>query len=302
MSTSPVGHLGLPAGAGPLTILRASLSGGLLRIGPAWAVLAGALSSRTPLDNGAALLRLAGAMVLADVGWGIVWRLTAADSAEEAQGDAGFASFAPYAQPGALLARIRTRLQHMAAIHGASAASSWHELLVGLALIVVLGLLLGLPAFLLSCAAILVVFWSWSIAQRGFRPALCHSLVGTALPWMLGVTLAGVNITAEDSVAWFAPGVLMVAFATLQWRVHRAYLGLGTRGIWLGQAAVLAALIWLRQPVAAAVAACLLAPPYWWLARVGPAVQDVSLFLARSAPWWWATMILAAIAARIRLA
>ena len=45
------------------------------RLGPAWAVLAGALASQAPLWGGEGLLRLGGSLLLADALWGILWRM-----------------------------------------------------------------------------------------------------------------------------------------------------------------------------------------------------------------------------------
>ena len=64
----------LGAGAGPLIGLGRSVSPGVWRIGPAWAVLAGALASGAPLLGNAVPLRLVGAAILADSAWGVLWR------------------------------------------------------------------------------------------------------------------------------------------------------------------------------------------------------------------------------------
>ena len=63
------------AETGPLVHLHFAPSRMLWRIGPAWAVVAGAVAAGAPLGNAAGLLRLATAVILADLFWGILRRI-----------------------------------------------------------------------------------------------------------------------------------------------------------------------------------------------------------------------------------
>jgi len=134
------------------------------------------------------------------------------------------------------------------------------------------------------------------LLQSGRCPALCLALLDVALPWALGAALAW-PIGQDDPGNWFwRLAVLATALTALQWGFYRARLSVGQRmaGLWAGQMLLLGALIALRQPWAIAVAAALLAPPAWWLARH----DGADAALARSLPWWWALML--AVAAIVR--
>src|SRR5512135_2622598 len=87
----------LSADAGPLLGLRLSVSRHPWRIGPAWALVAGALAAGVPFADGTSLLRLAGAIVLADAAWGSVWSVMARGGAREPDEPWGL----PYVQPAA---------------------------------------------------------------------------------------------------------------------------------------------------------------------------------------------------------
>ncbi|PKO21119.1 MAG: hypothetical protein CVU38_16500 [Chloroflexi bacterium HGW-Chloroflexi-1] len=295
-AAGPGGRMGLAAEAGPLIGLRVSLSRNLWRIGPAWAVLAGALAGGAPLWGGAALLRLAGAVGLADSAWGAVWWLTAAVGAESLREHRPIGSL-PYAQPDAPVARLAGGLRRMV-----SSGASWHELTAGLASMAVLSVLLGGPALILSPVALLVILCGWVLAQRGLRPGLCYALLNVGLPWVLGTMLARQGALSALTGRQLHSLWLAAAFTILQWGVQRAYLSelSWARGVWLGQAALTAVLIGLRQPGPLAVVVGLLLPPSWWLLKTRQAAcqadADGAEALVRSAPWWWGAMLLAAIA------
>jgi hypothetical protein len=164
------------------------------------------------------------------------------------------------------------------------AGATWHELFVALALAVALGLLLGIPALLLTVVAWAVTLWGWLLAQSGRQPAACDALLNVGLPWLLGLTLIGPGAPL--------PGLALgLAFTALGWGARRAALSQGRRttGLWLGQAAVILALIGLQQTAALISAALLLAPPAWLIWR--GADEDVHVTLARSGPWWLAALV-----------
>jgi len=302
-------RLRLGADAGPLTTLRVGVAPGLglLRIGPAWAVLAGALASGAPaaLAAEALPLRLAGAALLADAVWGVFWRLTAREPGAPigpVSAAADSLGRLPYFQAGSPAGRSWRLLRDMAP------GATWQELLAAVILALALGLLLGLPALALTVAAWAVTLWGWLLVQADRRPAACDALLNVGLPWLLGLTLA----------AWPAPAAgdlplrglaLGFAFTILGWGARRAFLTQGrlAGGVWLGQAAVVIALIALQQTVALVLVAVLLLPPAWliWRATITPpgacpgynegvTNRDVRDALARSGPWWLAAMLAAA--------
>jgi hypothetical protein len=277
---------------GPLVHVSFAPSRLLWRIGPAWAVVAGAAVAGLTLTTSFAWLRLVAAIVLADLLWGALRRIIPDPSAWEGT-EAAAAPSLPYGRSDAPLARF---LQTIATGQHAS-ATPWLGWLSGLALATVLSLLLGAPVLVLSALAVGLMLLALALYRRGRRPAMCLALLDVGLPWLVGGAL--VLPATGETASWLPQvGWLAAAFTALQWSIHRARFSGGRRSLslWSAQALVLAILVFLRQPGAAAVAALLLAPPAWWLAGAG-ASEDT---LRRSLPWWWAAML--ATAAIVRAA
>ena len=279
------------AETGPLVHLHFAPSRMLWRIGPAWAVVAGAVAAGAPLGNAASLLRLATAVILADLVWGILRRII-----PDSPGTEGTAALRapslPYGRSDAPLAQV---MQTVASGQHASTAP-WLGWLGGLALTVVLSLLLGAPALLISAAAVGLIFLTRALFRRGCCPSFCLALLDVGLPWALGAALVWPDVAGEARVWFLQMGMLAAAFTVLQWGLYRARFSAGRRlvALYFGQVMLLGALVLLRQPWAVAVAALLLAPPTWWLARRG----EAEVALARALPWWWASML--AVAAIVR--
>jgi len=279
------------AETGPLVRLYFAPSRMLWRIGPAWAVVAGAVAAGAPLGNAASLLRLATAVILADLVWGILRRII-----PDSPGAGGTATLRapslPYGRSDAPLAQV---MQTVASGQHASTAP-WLGWLGGLALTVVLGLLLGTPALVISAAAVGLIFLTRALFQRDSCPSFCLAFLDVGLPWALGAVLVWPDVAGE-ALLWFSQvGMLAAAFTLLQWGLYRARFSAGRRlvALYFGQVMLLVTLVLLRQPWAVAVAALLLAPPTWWLARRG----EAEVALARALPWWWASML--AVAAIVR--
>jgi hypothetical protein len=290
--------------AGPLVRLTVSLGRSLWRLGPAWAVLAGALVSGTSLLRADGLLGLAGALVLADSAWGAVWvpiagwaersriRTGATPNPPERAGGPGQSHWLiPYVQPDSPVARLRSMLPE----------ARWHDVLVAIALMGGLAVLLGLPAVLLSLVVLLVSAWALFVGQWGAQPALPRALLAVGLPWLLGMAwgygpagLSSVVLTGAGGVPW-AGLALGGAFTLLEWGSQRAYWSCASqgRGVWLGQFAVLLTLVALRLPGGSALVAALFLPPAWYLLRARGATGPVqpAAILALCGPWWWAAML-----------
>ena len=251
-------------------------------------------ASGAPLLGDAVPLRLVGAAILADSAWGVLWRLTAADDTDRvsrrAEGD-----HLPYFQPHSPAGRALRML------HDIAPGASWRELTTALVLTGILGLLLGVPALLLSVVAYAVILWAWALGRAGKQPAVCDALLNVGLPWLLGLLLARDVVHWRDAVPVLLPGVVMgVAFTTLQWSTRRTYLSNGSRmsAVWLGQAAVLLALIGVKQPWALVLVAALSLLPAMWLWRSHALATEVEGTLQQSGPWWLAAMLVSAVALR----
>ena len=280
------------AETGPLVHLHFAPSRMLWRIGPAWAVVAGAVAAGASLGNAVSLLRLATAVILADLVWGILRRII-----PDSPGTEGTASLRtpslPYGRSDAPLARV---MQTVASGQHASTAP-WLGWLGGLALTVVLSLLLGAPMLLISAAAVGLIFLTRALFRQwllALPSAWRFWMSGSRGLW--GQRWSG-RMWLERRRVWFLQmGMVAAAFTVLQWGLYRARFSAGRRlvALYFGQVMLLGTLVLLRQPWAVAVAALLLAPPTWWLARRG----EAEVALARALPWWWASML--AVAAIVR--
>ena len=275
------------ADAGPLMQLHLAPSRMLWRIGPAWAVLAGAVAAGVALGNAGSLLRLAAAVVLADLLWGILRRIVPTSPGTEGTENRAAPSL-PYGSSDAPLAR----LIQMSAADQQTAPAPWLSWLSGLTLTAVLSLLLGVPALLLSALAVGLMLLARALFRSAHRPALCLALLDVALPWALGAATVWPAVYGGAAFWSFQTAMLAAAFTVLQWGFYRARLSAGRRlvALYLAPVMLLCTLIVLRQSWAVAVAALLLTPPIWWLARRG----EAEAALLRGLPWWWASMLLVA--------
>jgi hypothetical protein len=269
--------------------LRLLPSRALFRVGPAWAVLAGALAAGLPQPGVEALLTLVTAAALADLVWGALREIVPDPLAARAGVTAPTAPVPlalPYLQPDAPLARWLRGLTPGAT--GAHAERGWQGVLIALVVALVFSLLLGVPAALTTALALFAILVAAATARRGDVPAFLNALLDVGLPWALGSGLVLWGGEQPRAVIAASAG-LAAAFTVLQWGVYRAAAGRkGAAVAWLGQALVLLTLIGLRQPWAVAGVAALFAPASCWLAR-----GDAST--ARALPWWWAAMLLGAL-------
>jgi len=277
--------------SGPLIGLRVSISRNPWRIGPAWAVLAGAIAAGAPFDSGVALLRVAGSVVLADCAWGAVWAALPGDAPG---GRPALDWSLPYSGDGAPIRRILSGLSSLNPASGCLEFAATVGLAVGLAA------LLGILPLVLSVAVVAVALVSQAVAQRGAYPALGHALLVFALPWSLGLALSW-----RSGASLAVPLIVGGAFTLLQWGAQRAPLS-GTAGIWVGEVAVLVAMVGLRIPWAVCAASVLMLPASWWVRR-GSILRDgkrsagistIAMALSRSQVWWWSVLLLAALALR----
>jgi hypothetical protein len=263
----------------------------LWRIGPAWAVVAGAVAAGAPLGNAISLLRLATAVILADLVWGILRRIIPASPGTEGTASLVAPSL-PYGSSVAPLARF----VQMTAADPQAVPAPWLSWLSGLVLAAVLSLLLFAPALLVSALVVGLILLTRALFRSAQRPALCLAFLDVAFPWVLGAALVWPEVKGE-APSWFLQTAMLAAgFTILQWGFYRARLSAGRRlvALYAGQVVLLGVLILLRQPGAVAVAALLFAPPIWWLARR----NEAEVALARGLPWWWASMLLVAAIVR----
>ena len=305
-----------PAGA-PLFSVRAGLSAGLWRIGPAWVVVAGALHAR-PLApaahviapaaqvaawNPAFLLPLLSAVVLADAVWGIFWHVLRHDP------HAGPATAPvhqprlrlPYARPDAPAGRLLRWLQDES--QPGHALQSWP---LALLLSVLLAPPLGRAAVGLTLAVIVISLLGLAWARRrGVAPASLLAVLSVTLPWLLGQALVG-PITAStltpaqqaSAVALAqqaSPVALVVGFTLLMWGMLRCQQQAPLS--WLmpaGLVVVIAALVLQPAPIAAGLAGILGLIPFW--RGLGRPASLPAASWSQVHPWLLASLLAAAAA------
>jgi hypothetical protein len=281
----------------PILGLGLHLNSSPWRLGPAWAVLAGAIAGQAPIwDGGGGLLRLSGSLLLADALWGIFWRRPFLR--QEAQPGRQPQVGLPYSVARSPMMQILTGLRWE---ESEETEIGWQGALAGLGLVALLSVLLGSSAIVLSLLALIASVTVRLSVRRGKRPALVMALLGTALPWALGIALGGSGNRLLPVPFTGAGLVLGAAFTALSWSVTRADLHVSgglVWPIWAAQIGVLAALGVIREPFGLAiVGGCFIVPSLWLLSWPGCS-REVGAIVRNSNPWWLASMLAAALAVR----
>lgn len=280
--------------AGPLVELHISVTRAPWRLAPAWSVGAGALAVTGLPVLASDVLRLAAAIVVGDLAWGMLRQYTLL-APGGAPVDDPRAPLAPYGQPTAPLSRIVAILSGGPEPGEGRMRGSWQGAAAGLALSLGGGVLFGWPGVILSLAALGCIVAGWSIARRGEVPAACHAALDVLLPWSLGVAACG-RLEA-GAVPWEA-ALVGVAFTVLQWGYLRATHARPAGGPWplvAGMGGVLAVLVGLGWPWAAAVVAVLFAPvAYGWLGRAAGGDGIPAAAPTAGAALWLALFVAAA--------
>jgi hypothetical protein len=288
-----------PGRTGPILDLRFRLRSSPWRMGPAWALLAGALAVDAPFSGIANLLRLAGALILADAVWGVLWLRTPSGGAAPDGGTPH--SRIPYAGAHSPMSKVIARLS-------SEGDAGWQGVVLGLLVAAVLSSLVGRGAFLLSLLALLAAMGARLAFGQKRAPAFLLALLGAGLPWALGASLgwspqgssfldaSGAGLTRVSAAL-----TLGGSFTFLHWMVLRIP-GAGRfragRGVLLGQLAVLLTLVTLREPVAVALVACLMVAPGLYTMKDPASYLNAADTRPQSDPWWLASMLTAALVVR----
>jgi hypothetical protein len=283
------------AGSGePILGLRLYLISNPWRLGPAWAVVAGALASQAPIWVGENLLRLVGSLLLADALWGIFWRRP---------------MFVPGVQPErrsrGVLPYVDTRGPMVHILRGlgwqdaGATEAAWQGALAGLGLVAVLSVLLGSSAIVLSLLALMASVAVRLRARRGKTPCMMLALLSMGLPWALGAGLGSGGNSFPLSRLAGGSLALGVAFTILTWTLLRAGVHGSERPVWpvwIAQIGVLAVLMVSREAVGMAVVAGCLVVPSLLTSRWPSGLSEGGAILRGSNSWWLASMLAAALA------
>jgi len=283
---------------GPLMKLEVRVTRPLTWLGPAWAALCGAVASGWLTLTGQNLLFLLVALFLADALWGTLWHLiTETDwfvsSSWLSQAQEVNLTVLPYTAPGSPSHRLGRRLAWWRAVFWPRLGSALPGLVVVLPLTLILAIILGQRVIILTVAALAIMVLALLRARRhSAPPPSLQAILEMGFAWLAGHTA-------------FAPLTLWsFLLATCYTVAYHSCLTLakdsGKHSLTLlrvSQAAVIALLIFLRQPVIAGVAGLLLLPQMLLQPFLGRGGVEL-WYLQRTRPFLMAGMLLAALAVR----
>jgi chlorophyll synthase len=287
---------------GPLMKLEVRIARPLTWLGPAWAALCGAVASGWLTLSGQNLLVLLIALFLADALWGTLWHLTAeqdwfASSSWPSQAQEASLTALPYTAPGSpshrIFGRLGRRLAWWRAVFWPRHGSAFVGLVVALPLTLVLAVILGQRVIILTPAALAIMVLALLRARRrGAPPPSLRAVLEMGLAWLAGHT-------AFSALTWWS-----FVLAILYTVAYHSCLKLATNGgkssltlLKVSQAAVVALLIFLRQPVMAGGVGLLLLPQMLLQPFLDQGQVEL-WYLRRTRPFLMAGMLLAALAIR----
>jgi len=293
---------------GRWTRLRLEPAGKLIALGPAWAVLCGAIASGRLGGSGRDLLTLALALLLAEPLLGGLWRVIVESPWEAWSAAAPTADQClalpplPYTAPGSPSARLTAWLSELLArfrtASGAQLAQAVGEL-VGLAILALaVAIVLGRPivALLIVALAIAVV---QAIGQRRgwWGTTIWPAIFDLGLAWLIGEEAFRALSLPESGASLAVAGLYTIAYAggiaLAGGDVRRGLAAFaGAQGL------VVALLIALQRPLYAGAVGLLLLPPLLLAAWLGRAEGRGAWLLQRTQFFWLAGMLLAALAIR----
>lgn len=274
----------------PLVLLELSVNGTLLRLSPAWAVVAGALTTGVPLAGGIVLL-IAG-VLLADCAWGLLWHLLS-------QGQHGVADKRqgkvlrplPYMQPYAPVVRVVRALRGAEFVY-----DDWRACAGALGLAVALSMIIGLWALFFTLVVLVFLLGIWVLGGPLRSRGLVGSIFVIGLPWLLGGGLFVSTATPFPKVQMYSLA-LALGFTLLHWGIQRYRFSQGrcVTSIVAGELLVISTLIIWSQPVVLAAVAGLWLPPNYWVMKLRRSASN-EFALYKSAFWWWAVLATVATA------
>jgi len=287
---------------GPLIKLEVRGTRPLTWLGPAWAALCGAVASGRLTLSGQHLLVLLLTLFLADALWGTLWHLIAegdwlVSSDHPSQSQQASLTALPYTVPGSPSQRVFSWLGRKLAWWRAEFWPRQSPALPGLAialpLTLILAVILGRRVIILTAAALATMLLALLRACRHSTPPLSlRVILEMGLAWLVGHTAFG-PLTLWSFV-----------LAILYTVAYHSCLKLAKNGgkrslipLKLSQAAVIALLVFLRQPVMAGVVGLLLLPQMLLQPFLGQGRVEL-WYLRRTGPFLMAGMLLAALAIR----
>ena len=285
---------------GPLIKLEVRSTRPLTWLGPAWAALCGAMASGWLPLSGQNQLVLIITLFLADALWGTLWNLIAegdwlVSSNHPSQAQQASLAALPYTVPGSPGHRVFSRLGRRLAWWRAEFWPQQRPALLGLAVVLpltlILAFILGRRVIILTAATLAIMLLALLSARRHSAPPLpLRAILEMGLAWLVGHTAFG------PLTLWSF--LLAILYTVTYHSCLKLARNGGKRSLVLlnvSQAAVIALLIFLRQPVVAGVIALLLLPQMLLQPFLGQGRVEL-WYLRRTGPFLMAGMLLAALA------
>ena len=287
---------------GPMMKLEVRVTRPLTWLGPAWAALCGAMASGWLTLSGENLLFLLIVLFLADALWGTLWHLIAerdwlVSSNWPSQTQEASLTALPYTAPGSpshrIFNRLGRKLAWWRAVFWPRQGPAFIGLVVALPLTLVLAIILGQRVIILTSAALAIMVLALLRARRHSPPPLSlRAILEMGFAWLAG------HIAFGPLTLW---SFLLAAFYTV---AYHSCLKLARNSgkpslilLKVSQAAAIALLIFLRQPVVAGVMGLLLLPQMLLQPFLGQGQVEL-WYLRRTRPFLMAGMLLAALAIR----
>jgi len=262
-------------GNGNVLDLRVRLTGSTIWVGPAWAVVCGAVASGAPTRDWQSMVLLLLAVALADPILGTTWSLASSAvvasprRAKANPGPSHSVPSLPYALPGSLADRLGQLVGERVSRWQLAAGQRAGESLLGLGFVstlaVLLAAVLGVVPVLLVAAALAAAF---ARLVLGHALGQLESVVATAvlagIPWLLGYAVFARPWGQEDWVG--SAGASLVWAATYALAFHacaliaRDGLSSGARLLVLAHVAAIAVLILAKEPILGGSVALLFLP------------------------------------------
>ncbi|MCP4168784.1 MAG: hypothetical protein GY759_23205 [Chloroflexi bacterium] len=278
-------------GAYSIIALRLWLNGSVLRLAPAWALLAGVLLAGSASITTENMLQILLSILLVDAVWGAMWNqiqlLSARDVALPAATlVSGAVSAIPYAQPSAPVTRFWLWLSG----HGDSLLS--RDVWLAFVMASVLALMLNHAALYATLlVAVSALIGAFAIPALPSLTRFLGAVVGVGLAMWLGLSLfmsEGGSLwpQADTSLAW----LIGTAFTGLAFVWEEVRAGAPSGWVWVSQGFLVGILLLFGEYGAAILAVAILIIPAVQLAKGGaPAMGrwylllllGVSLYLAR---------------------
>jgi len=287
---------------GPMMKLEVRVTRPLTWLGPAWAALCGAMASGWLTLSGENLLFLLIVLFLADALWGTLWHLIAerkwlVSSNWPSQTQEASLTALPYTAPGSpshrIFNRLGRKLAWWRAVFWPRQGPAFVGFVVALPLILILAIILGQRVIILTSASLAIMVLALLRARRhGAPPLSLRAILEMGLAWLAG------HIAFGPLTLW---SFLLAAFYTVAYhsclKLARNSGKLSLILLKVSQAAAIALLIFLRQPVVAGVMGLLLLPQMLLQPFLGQGQVEL-WYLRRTRPFLMAGMLLAALAVR----